>query len=265
MKIMVVDSDAYALTSARALLKQTFRDVRLATLTNTIEALNGVADWPPDIVIFDIDRSDCAPRAFLREMRKRCPNAKIIGLLREIRGYTLREFAVDAPDFFLIKGFQGYGDLVHSIRQFRDRQRLQIDVFKYVASRVAPHETGWELKLTKRELELLGEMGAGKTDSGIATEYGLSPNTVKNHRVSIKWKLSLTTDVQLVTFCLAHGFCRERIDHQLVTSTSTKPVVAPVTRKLVPPLLPKKPRRELAGGLQKRAGANVRAHNGSRL
>ena len=58
--------------------------------------------------------------------------------------------------------------------------------------------------LTRREAEILGFIGKGKTSKEIAQALGLSVFTVNNHRKHICRKLGLHSTAELVAF--AAGF-----------------------------------------------------------
>lgn len=57
--------------------------------------------------------------------------------------------------------------------------------------------------LSKRELEVLEKIGAGKTTKQIAFDLSLSPRTVDIHRASIKKKLVLKTSAEIVLFAMS--------------------------------------------------------------
>lgn len=53
-------------------------------------------------------------------------------------------------------------------------------------------------RLSKREVEILGLVAQGNSGTQIASELGLAPNTVAQHLVSVRRKLSVATTAAAV-------------------------------------------------------------------
>ena len=62
--------------------------------------------------------------------------------------------------------------------------------------------TGEPVKLTKREIQVLQLIGAGKRTKDIAIQLNLSHKTVETYREHLKQKLSLTNSAELVHFAI---------------------------------------------------------------
>ncbi|MDD5571483.1 MAG: LuxR C-terminal-related transcriptional regulator [Bacteroidales bacterium] len=60
-------------------------------------------------------------------------------------------------------------------------------------------------KLTKKELQIISYIVTGKSNKAIATELGLSFNTINVHRRNIFLKLKITKTAQLVNFATDNG------------------------------------------------------------
>jgi DNA-binding NarL/FixJ family response regulator len=63
-----------------------------------------------------------------------------------------------------------------------------------------------EIELTQREVEVLGQLAAGKSNSKIAKELKLSENTVKTHRKNILAKFGVNNLIGMIRFA-----CRARL------------------------------------------------------
>jgi len=59
--------------------------------------------------------------------------------------------------------------------------------------------------LTVRELEVLQHIVAGKSNREIATELGLSANTVSVHRANIMDRLGIHKTAELVVYAIRNG------------------------------------------------------------
>jgi len=65
-----------------------------------------------------------------------------------------------------------------------------------------------ENALTRREIEVLKQIGHGKTSKQIAEELSLSVYTISNHRRHICKKLGLHSTAQLVAFAVQQSIRR---------------------------------------------------------
>jgi DNA-binding NarL/FixJ family response regulator len=110
------------------------------------------------------------------------------------RGYVMKETAADS--------------LVGAIRKVLDGG---IFVSDQVATRMMEQATGGGRgkqgaagvdRLTDRELEVLGRIGAGKATKEIAGQLGISTRTVEAHRAHIKEKLGLADAGALVRYAV---------------------------------------------------------------
>lgn len=73
----------------------------------------------------------------------------------------------------------------------------------------SPAETPDHARLTDREYEVLCLLGAGKRNTAIAPELGLSSKTVSTYRTRLLRKLSLTTSAELIRYAIEHELVPE--------------------------------------------------------
>ena len=70
--------------------------------------------------------------------------------------------------------------------------------------------------LSPREFEILRMLLDGQSAEEVAAAFNLSPNTVSNYHYTIKSKLGVSSDVELVLFGLRSGLltrAEERREH----------------------------------------------------
>lgn len=72
------------------------------------------------------------------------------------------------------------------------------------ANRLEEHGMALE-QLSPREFEILRMILDAKSTEEIAAAFNLSPKTVANYHYSIKSKLDVSSDIDLVYFCIRHG------------------------------------------------------------
>lgn len=68
--------------------------------------------------------------------------------------------------------------------------------------------------LSKREMEVLGELAKGMSNKEIATSLGISHQTVKNHVTSILRKLNVEDRTQATLYALKRGWMRLQDDNE---------------------------------------------------
>jgi DNA-binding NarL/FixJ family response regulator len=142
-----------------------------------------------------------------------CPTARVLiltsfgeedsvipALRAGAQGYLLKDIAPD--------------ELVRAVREaYRGRIQLHPEVAKKLVSAVTAREEPTVAKpkasgledLTEREIEVLRQIAAGKSNREIADEMVISEKTVKTHVSNLLSKLHLEDRTQAAIYALKHG------------------------------------------------------------
>ncbi|MFO7663509.1 MAG: response regulator transcription factor, partial [Chloroflexota bacterium] len=67
---------------------------------------------------------------------------------------------------------------------------------------------GYSASLSPREMEILGYVTHGISNKDIASQLGISQQTVKNHMTAILRKLQVDDRTQAAIYALRHGWVR---------------------------------------------------------
>jgi DNA-binding NarL/FixJ family response regulator len=126
----------------------------------------------------------------------------------EARIVILTTYAGDAKALRALKsGASGYllksmirKDLLEAIRSVCAGRR---HIPREVAAELAAHAT--DDALTPRELDVLQQVAAGKSNRGVATQLAVSEETVKAHMKNIMSKLDANDRTHAVTIALKRG------------------------------------------------------------
>ena len=111
------------------------------------------------------------------------------------------------------------GRLLHLLRQYRSQLRVPFAYMEQLMSLFttenAPHAAPRRLEdglspLTRRELEVLSLLAAGKSNQEIADECTLTLNTVKKHVANILSKLGVANRTQAVLLARRSGWVTEK-------------------------------------------------------
>ena len=92
-------------------------------------------------------------------------------------------------------------DLVAAIQRIAEGKTVLDPQITLIGNLKGERDTG----LTPRELEILQHIVAGKSNKEIATELGLSVNTVSVHRANIMDALGLHKTAELVVYAIKNG------------------------------------------------------------
>jgi two-component system, NarL family, nitrate/nitrite response regulator NarL len=169
-----------------------------------------LATLEPDVLLLDLAMPRMAGLVALRELGRTTTNTRIILLTAAIErsdivvalqlgahGVVLKESASDV--------------LVKSIRAVMEGQfwvgRKAVADLEKCLSEVAsafPAPVRKQFGLTRRELEIVGVILAGRSNSDIAAKFSVSEKTVKHHLTNIFDKLGVSNRLELALFALYH-------------------------------------------------------------
>ncbi|MEJ1240234.1 response regulator transcription factor [Chryseolinea sp. T2] len=169
--------------------------------SNGHEVLEFCDREPVDIVIMDINMPVMDGIQASRELSKKHPSVKVLGLSM----YNDRDFISDV----LKAGALGYvlkntgkESLLKAIATLRSGESyLSDEVSKTLLSgfiRHMPYEQAAE-KLSDRESEVLECIASGLTTHEIADKLFISKNTVETHRKNLLYKLRARNTAELIT------------------------------------------------------------------
>jgi two-component system NarL family response regulator len=154
----------------------------------------------PDVLLVDLRMPGRSGVEVIEAIRADDPNARVI---------VLTTFDGDEDIFRALEaGARGYllkdsstAELLEAIRGVHAGQRR---VPPEVAARLVDRATGGPA-LSARELEVLGQIAAGKTNKEIASSLFISEGTVKTHINSIHEKLGVHDRTEAVMTALRRG------------------------------------------------------------
>ena len=92
--------------------------------------------------------------------------------------------------------------LVDKYRQFLQADKLKTDLFQSSPEKMEELKEAMKT-LTKREVEILNMIGAGKSNKEIAEELSISYWTVKNHIYNLFAKLGIHTRAEAIHFAIS--------------------------------------------------------------
>lgn len=178
-------------------------DMRVvAEAADGIEAVRRYDEYRPDIALIDLSMPRAGGIEAIRLIKASHPDARPIilttydteedielGFQAGARAYLLKDMACES--------------LVECIRDvLKGHKRVAPAIAEKLADRLS------RVKLTARELRILGLIAAGKANKEIADILGISDATVKAHITSVFGKLQVSSRTEAVAAAIQRGLVR---------------------------------------------------------
>jgi DNA-binding NarL/FixJ family response regulator len=214
IRVLIVDDHALVREGIRALLSRADDMTVVGEAGGGRDAITLARSLAPDVILMDIAMPDLGGLEATVEIRKDCPDARIIVLTQ----YADREYV----HRFLRAGVSGYvlkkaagADLVSAIRSVhRGGLVLDPEVARdavtgdaappaALAAEAEPYE-----RLTDREKQVLKLVAEGRSNKEVASLLGISVKTAMSHREHVMDKLDVHSRTDLIKFALRCGVIR---------------------------------------------------------
>ncbi|MBN1643196.1 MAG: response regulator transcription factor [Dehalococcoidales bacterium] len=187
----------------------------VSEITDTV--LAEINESKPDIALVDIDGTADTNTMLVRRMKHSLPNIGIILLSADSNDNQLFHALKAQASAFLNKDVTA-DKLLETIKRVADGEQPIKEIFstrQKVAMQVLHkfQELSWQMEeeenpdspLTSRETEILNYVAQGYLNKQIATELGISEQTIKNHITSILRKLNAGARTEAVVVALKQG------------------------------------------------------------
>ena len=169
------------------------------------QARKMVRELKPDALLVDLSLSEGDGFNVVRDVNAHFPETRVLVL-------SMHDEAIYA-ERLLAEGASGYimkeaatDQLVNALRTVLRGERYMSDNLRRVLEERGRQNHGQSTLLSIRELQVISLIGLGQGTREIALALSLSVKTVEAHRQTIKRKLALETNSQLVQYALKwHG------------------------------------------------------------
>jgi DNA-binding NarL/FixJ family response regulator len=205
LRLVIADDHPIFRAGLRAVLARSPEIQVVGEAGDGAEALDQVRQFKPDIAIVDIDMPKCDGLRFAASVRDAQIPVKVVVLTAHpqkemfdafldlgVAGYVLKENASAELIACLKAVAEGEPYVSPSLTRLLLRRRQAADQLR-------TERPGID-RLTPAERRILRLIAEDKTSKEIATQLGVSPNTVDNHRANICEKLGLRGTHSLLKF-----------------------------------------------------------------
>jgi DNA-binding NarL/FixJ family response regulator len=199
IKILTVDDHPVIREGIAALLEGQEDMILVAEAVNGREAIEQFRTHRPDVTLMDLQMPGVNGIDAIVSIRTEFPQARIL-VLTTYKGDVHAARALDAGACGYLLKSALRKDLLDTIRAVHTgRKRIPPEI----AIGIAEHHSSETL--TARELEVLTLVAAGNANKIVASELGVSEETVKGHMSSILSKLNANDRTHAVTIALKRG------------------------------------------------------------
>jgi DNA-binding NarL/FixJ family response regulator len=209
MKVAIIDDHKMFRQGVEAMLED-HDGVSLSWgAKNSEEAMAKLNMEVPDVILMDITLGDESGITLTKTILQSHPDIKILALsmhkednyivnLLEVgaKGYLLKDAGSDEMVMAIKKVYKG--DTYYS-------SHVTNVLMKHLTQGTKPSETGDQVKLTKRELEILKLIAEEYSNPEIAEQLFISIRTVDTHRRNLLDKLQAKNTAGLVKYAMKHG------------------------------------------------------------
>jgi len=170
---------------------------------NGREAVTQFRDLKPDVVLMDLAMPELDGAGAILAIRSEFPDARILVLTTYDGDESVFRALENGAKGYLLK-YCSTTDLLGAIRKINAGGT---HVSERAASRLAERAMGGAM-LSPREIEVLKQIAAGKSNKEIAALLFISEGTVKTHVLSIHEKLGVSDRTEAVVTAIKRGILR---------------------------------------------------------
>lgn len=175
------------------------------------EAVDKALELGPDIVVMDVSMGPVGGAQATRELRKRCPQTKVLALtVHEDRSYVQELLEAGAVGYVLKRAASD--ELIGAIRAvaakgvYVDARVAGKLLSSFGQVRATPVNVRGEL--SERETEVMRLIAQGFTNKEISAQLSVSVKTVETYKARSMEKLGLRSRVDIVRLATERGWLR---------------------------------------------------------
>ncbi len=208
VRVLSVDDHAFMAEGLRGRLMLE-SDMELVGRLESADALvDEAARARADVILLDIEMPGRDPFEALQDLRRRCPDVKVIMFSAYVRDHYV-DTAVKSGAWGYLSKSDSPDTVVEAIRKASNGEfAFGPKVLERVepGERAGRHGAGSRLEtLTPTELSILRMVARGLSRVEIAKTMHRSPKTVDNHRAAMMEKLGIHSRVELARFAIREG------------------------------------------------------------
>ena len=200
ISVLLVDDHALVRKGFRRMLEDDAAISVVGEASEGEEAVRLALKLKPDVVVMDCALPDISGIEAMKKIREKIRDATVLMLSMHSEDTLVRQALAAGARGYILKNAMEL-DLVNAIKRVADGELVLDQQLGKPEELKGERHTG----LTPRELEILRHIVAGKSNKEIASELGLSANTVAVHRANIMDALGIHKTAELVVYAIRNG------------------------------------------------------------
>ncbi len=204
IRIAIVDDHPMVLTGIQNMLR-TYEHIEVTGIySDGASLLDALEGEQPDVLLLDIQLPEMTGEQLAPVISTRYPSIKLLALTSLDTPFHIRSMFEKGCLGYLLKNTD-HKTLVDAIETvYSGEQYLEPSLKEELFHSLTKPQK--QVKLTRREKEILQLIGSELTTSQMATQLYLSPKTVENHRLSLMQKFGVKNTAGLIKAAINTGF-----------------------------------------------------------
>jgi DNA-binding NarL/FixJ family response regulator len=205
VRVLLVDDHAVVREGYRTLIEKHEGLTVVGEASNAAAGYQCYKDTRPDVVIMDISMPGRGGIGAIEHIRRLDPQARILVFTMHARtAYALQAFRAGAKGYVTKSSPPDF--LVGAVRSVAEGRIVICPEASDLLALDRVQEEAKELEgLSPREFEILRMLLDAKSTDEIASALNLSRKTAANYHYTIKSKLGVSSDIELLHLGLRHG------------------------------------------------------------
>ncbi|HMD43271.1 MAG TPA: response regulator transcription factor [Candidatus Acidoferrum sp.] len=200
LTVLLVDDHALVRRGFRRMLEDEESFEVVGEASNGAEAVKCAEELRPKVIVMDCALPQMNGIEATRQILLKLPDTAVLMLSMHSEDTLVKQALEAGARGYILKNAMDL-DLVKAIKQVAEGKTVLDPQITRNGGLRGERDTG----LTPRELEILQHIVAGKSNKEIATELGLSVNTVSVHRANIMDALGIHKTAELVVYAIRNG------------------------------------------------------------
>lgn len=215
IKILLVDDHEIFRNGVKQLVQMEVDMMVVGEASNGFEAIKMAEQHNPDVILMDISMPQFTGLDASQELFRKKTNSKILFLsLYNRDDYILKALNMGAHGYILKD--ETNKDFLKAIRKVAEGKFYfsgdtsdtivnSLKEGKITGASSTQQSSSDGFHLSKRETEILGEIGVGLSNKDISEKYKVSIRTIETHRLNIMRKLRVNTIEQAILTAKLEG------------------------------------------------------------
>lgn len=206
IKVAIADDHQLILEGLKAILQESPNLNIIFTVDNGKTLLQQLEIEKPDVLLLDIELPDSNGIDLCKIIKQQHAGVKIIALTNHDETVYVKKMMRSGANGYLLKGTDQNTLLAAITTVLKDEQYIDQSIQnKILQETISGKRANAQIKLTKREIEILTLIANECANQEIADKLFLSIRTVESHRLSLSQKLNVKNTVGLVKEAYLRG------------------------------------------------------------